>query len=164
MASILNDVGIGGTLTSSRPSSTCTTVPMLGLALSSSWTHQHATLHALSTSAMSASPRTRPSTAPVRSPPPASRLAAAAGKKSTVPSGRCLLNTSALAVTAVPATHSGARYPAVPRTVGSTRLASRPMSLASPKSATLGASAPSRRMFSGLMSQWMIRSLHFPCR
>ena len=67
-------------------------------------------------------------------------------------------------VMAVPAIHSGARYPTVPRIVVSTRLKSRPMSLASPKSATLGTNASSRRMFSGLMSQWMMQSRHLSCR
>ncbi|CAA6658389.1 unnamed protein product [Spirodela intermedia] len=47
---------------------------------------------------------------------------------------------------ASPDIHSGARY------------------LAMPKSATLGMNSPSRRMFSGLMSQWMMQSRHLSCR
>ena len=48
----------------------------------------------------------------------------------------------------------------VPRTVVRirTRLKSLPTSLASPKSATLGAKSASRRMISGLTSQWMMQS------
>ena len=48
----------------------------------------------------------------------------------------------------------------VPLTVVRTLLKSLPSSFAMPKSATLGTRLTSSRMFSGLMSQWMMQSRH----
>ncbi|KAF2949143.1 hypothetical protein DAI22_01g086708 [Oryza sativa Japonica Group] len=52
----------------------------------------------------------------------------------------------------------------VPRILVSTALNSRPRSFAIPKSAILGHNSASSSIFSGLMSQCMMESLHSSCR
>ncbi|XBI03064.1 hypothetical protein VPH35_131529 [Triticum aestivum] len=178
----------GGVWTCTVPSSACTTCTMVGRCASSSWMHQHATLHTRSSSSGITSPRSRRS-ATVPTSPSTTFPAAQTGKKvddprrtvpaacrtslypselrrpemsskSTIPK----LYTSALALMGCPKIHSGARYPMVPRMVVSARLKSLPTNFAIPKSAILGDMSSSSRMFSGLISQCMMHSWQPWCK
>ncbi|KVG51516.1 hypothetical protein Ccrd_026377, partial [Cynara cardunculus var. scolymus] len=139
------DRGTGGMFTSKTPSSICSTTLIEGRLSSSSWMHQNVTLQILVTSSMLASLFNLLSSRLRMSPPTITTLAAKQGKN---------LKTSALAVTATPDNHSGARYPLVPLKVVKTLLKSRPTSFARPKSVIFGQKSASRRMFSGFMSHF----------
>ncbi|KAG0525089.1 hypothetical protein BDA96_06G025600 [Sorghum bicolor] len=60
--------------------------------------------------------------------------------------------------------HSGATYPRVPRIPVFVCVWLVPSSLAKPKSEIFAVNLSSRRMFWGLMSQWMICVLHSSCK